>query len=213
MTDAAAAPPTSQPDAKAPSPSLAPLAVLLVLPAIAYAVGYFSLPKPAAVQKARATVDRKAFEGEVLLKETPTPAVTVNANFNNQITVIGLDVKPAAASIGERVAMTFYYRCEAEMQDAWRVFLHVDAQGAQYRIHGDHDPPKGFSTDKWRKGDVIADRHTQWIPLDAPKGTYDVWMGFYDPAHEDDRLPLVAGQQGVTSDGANRIKLGTLTVQ
>lgn len=109
--------------------------------------------------------------------------------------------------------MTFYMRCESEMQHAWRVFLHIDSQKQQYRIHGDHDPPKGYSTDKWRKGDIIADRHQQWIPLDAPKGVYDVWMGFYDPAHEEDRLALSPDQPGVITDKSNRIKLGTITVQ
>jgi hypothetical protein len=190
-----------------------PLASFLVLPLVAYAVGWFALPQPAPVSIARAKIDRASFEGEVLLKQSPTPKVVANANYNNMITVLGLDSSTWTAGIGERVNLTFYYRCEAEMQESWRIFLHVDAKGAQYRMHGDHDPPRGYSTDKWRKGDIIADRYTLWVPLDATKGVYDIWMGFYDPAHEDERLALVPSQPGVTTDGTNRIQLGTLTVR
>ena len=71
--------------------------------------------------------------------------------------------------------------------------------------------PAGYGAEKWTKGDIIADRYQLWVPLDAQKGIYDIWMGFYDPAHEDDRLPLTP-IDGVATDGQNRVKLGTLTV-
>ncbi|MEW5849078.1 MAG: hypothetical protein AB2A00_09695 [Myxococcota bacterium] len=192
--------------------SHAPLVALLAIPAVAYLVGLWAMPHPAPVQAARATVDRTRMEGDVILKTTPTPKLLVNANFNDKITVLGLDIPEGKVGVGTRLPMTFYYRAESEMQEEWKVFLHIDSQSAQYRIHGDHFPPEGYNTDKWRKGDVVADRHNQWIPLDAHKGTYDIWLGFYDPAHEDDRLPLTT-TPGVQTDGQNRVKLGTLVVE
>lgn len=184
--------------------------VMMLFPAVAYIVGLVAMPHPVSVSASR-TQDRAALEGDVLLKASPTPRLPANANFGGKITVLGLDVPDAPATLGARVPLTFYFRADGEMQEAWKVFLHVDSQAGRYRIHGDHFPPQGYSTDKWRKGDMIADRHQLWIPLDAQKGTYDVWMGFYDPAHEDDRLPLTP-TDGVASDNQNRVKLGTLTV-
>ncbi|MBI5494209.1 MAG: hypothetical protein HY904_04225 [Deltaproteobacteria bacterium] len=209
---------TQTPQAMTPSPpGVAPaslptlVAVMLVLPAIAYAVGIFALPRPTSVATTRTTIDRARLEGEVLMKQTPTPKLPANGNFGGKITVLGVDVAETVAGVGTRVNLTFYYRCDGEMQENWKVFLHVDSQGGRYRIHGDHFPPTSYSTDRWRKGDIVADRYTLWVPLDAQKGPYDIWMGFYDPAHEDDRLPLTAAEN-VPTDGQNRLKLGVLTV-
>jgi hypothetical protein len=193
--------------------SQVPLAIMLVFPVIAYGVGFLAMPRPASVQLAREAIDRTTLEGDVVLKAMPNPQVVANANFGNQLTVLGLDAEKTRVSPGTRLPLTFYFRCDTEMQEEWKVFLHVDAQSAQYRIHGDHFPPAGFSTDKWRKGDIIADRYALWVPLDAQKGNYDIWMGFYDPNHSDDRLQLVADQAHITTDSSNRVKLGTLVVE
>jgi len=195
-----------------PTASTAPLMVFLAFPALAYIVGAVAMPHPTGVTESRVSTDRGKLEGEVLLKAPPSPRFSVNANFDGKITVLGMDLEKEKVGLGERVILSLYYRAETEMQEAWKVFMHVDSTAAQHRIHGDHFPPAGYSTDKWRKGDIIADRYPLWIPLDAHKGKYDVWLGFYDPGDDDARLKLTPGQT-VATDGANRVKLGTITVE
>lgn len=194
-----------------PAP-LAPLAVFLVFPVIAYIVGTIAMPHPTSVTESRVSTDRNKLEGEVLLKSPPNPRFPVNANFDGKIAVLGMDLEKERTGVGTRNVVTIYYRAESEMQEAWKIFMHVDSQTAQYRIHGDHFPPEGYSTDKWRKGDIIADRYALSIPLDAHKGAYTMWMGFYDPADDDARLKLTPGQN-VQTDGANRVKLGVMVVE
>lgn len=204
-------PNTSTLPASAPVRLVPLVAALMVLPGIAYVVGLINLPQPKNVEASRTTVDRKELAGQVLLTQTPTPRVATTGSFGNKITVLGMDMDTAPVTLGNRVPITFYFRCESEMQESWKVFLHVDSQNGQYRMHGDHFPPEGYGTERWRKGDIIADRYTLWVPLDAQKGNYDIWLGFYDPAHEDDRLQLPK-EPGVPTDGSNRLKLGQLTV-
>lgn len=187
------------------------VAVMLLLPAIAYGVGLTFLPHPTSVATARVIQDKVKLTGDVILKTSPSPKMPANANFGGKITVLGMDMPETTLSLGSRATMTFYFRANGEMQESWKVFMHIDAQGGRYRIHGDHFMPEGYGTEKWTKGDIIADRYALWVPLDAQKGVYDIWMGFYEPAHEDDRLPLVPGDATAT-DGQNRLKLGTLTV-
>ena len=202
-----------QADAFAGPTRLGPLvAAALVLPAVAYTVGMLAMPHPTSVELSRKTVDRSSLKGEVLLTTTPAPKIPVKVDFSNKIQMLGIDVGQPVASVGSRVELTFYFKALAEMQESWKVFLHVDSQNGQYRMHGDHFPPDGYTTDKWRSGDMIADRYDLTVPLDAQKGAYDIWLGFYDPAHEDDRLQ-VTPLAGVTTDGQNRVKLAVLTVQ
>ena len=59
------------------------------------------------------------------------------------------------------------------------------------------------------KGDFILDAFEKRVPLDAPSGKYNVWLGFYSG---NQRLRYTSGD-AKRHDGENRIKLGTLTVQ
>jgi len=91
----------------------------------------------------------------------------------------------------------------------WQIFGHIDGANNVYRIHADHYPANGkYTTDLWQKGEIVADHYSKFIPLDAPSGTYDVWIGFYNA----DRRLKLSNPSEVTSDGQNRLKLGQIHV-
>ncbi len=185
-------------------------ALLLALPAVSYVVGAFNVPKPMNLKKTRSSIDRKAMQGKVLLDKLPDNIVQpMHANMEDKIEILGFSTSKARATQGSKIELTFYFRALSAMDQDWQIFGHIDGANNVYRIHADHFPDNGkYTTDLWKKGEIIADHYSKFIPLDAPSGTYDVWIGFY---LADRRLKLKNPKE-VTSDGHNRIKLGQLHI-
>ena len=120
-----------------------------------------------------------------------------------------MTVDTKAAVQGSKVDFTFYFKALDTIQRDWQIFGHIDGASNVYRIHADHYPAEGkYTTDLWKKGEIIGDHYSKFIPLDAPSGLYDVWIGFY---LTDKRLPLKNPKE-VENDGSNRIKLGQFRV-
>lgn len=191
-------------------PYVVAAALLLALPAATYVVGYFNAPRPMNLTRTRASVNREALRGSVLLDKIPPQLVdVVPANLENKIEVLGLTTDKPSAAPGGRVEFTFYYRALENIDEDWQIFMHGDGVNNVYRIHGDHYPVDGkYTTDLWQKGEIIADKMVKYIPLDAPVGRYDIWIGFYIG---DDRLKLTNADK-VQSDGSNRVKVGIFNV-
>lgn len=185
-------------------------AVLLALPAISYIVGAFNVPKPMNLTKTRSAVDRKAMQGDILLSKVPDNVVKpMHANMEDKIEILGFSTNKKKAIQGSKVELTFYFKALSAMDQDWQIFGHIDGANNVYRIHADHFPAGGkYTTDLWKKGEIIADHYSKYIPLDAPNGVYDVWIGFY---LADRRLKLKNASE-VTSDGHNRIKLGQIHI-
>jgi len=186
------------------------LVLALLLPAISYLVGAVHAPRPASLTKTRASFDRSALAGDVILDKLPAELTEpLKANMEDKIEVLGMTVDKQKASPGSRVVFTFYYRALGNIEEDWQIFVHIDGVNNVYRIHGDHYPADGrYTSDLWQKGEIIADRFVKYIPLDAPVGRYDVWLGFYIG---EGRLKLKNPEEA-PNDGSNRIKVGQFHV-
>ena len=133
----------------------------------------------------------------------------LKANLEDKIEVLGMTVDKPKAAPGSRVVFTFYFRALENIDEDWQIFMHGDGVNNVYRIHGDHYPAEGnYTTDLWQKGEIIADRLVKYVPLDAPFGRYDIWIGFYIG---EARLKL-KNPDDVPNDGSNRIKVGQFYV-
>lgn len=191
-------------------PYLLAAALLLAIPVVSYVVGALNMPRPMSLKKTRQAIDRKAMAGTVLFT-APPPALKnpMSANMEGKIEVLGLSVDKPKAAPGARVEFTFYYRALEAIDEDWQIFVHIDGVNNVYRIHGDHYPVEGkYTTDLWQKGEIVADKMVKYIPLDAPIGRYDVWLGFYIG---EERLKL-SNPDKVPTDGANRVKVGQFDV-
>ena len=107
---------------------------------------------------------------------------------------------------GQRVKLTLYWRCLAEL-DRWHIFVHLDdATGNGGRIHAEHDPAGGrFPTDAWKTGDLIADSFS-FLPGANP---LLLFLGLYTEG--ENRLALTSPGRG-RDDGNNRLLAGVLPV-
>jgi hypothetical protein len=131
----------------------------------------------------------------------------VGAVFGNSVELLGYKLEPSALTPGQRVRLTLYWRCRAEME-AWHIFVHLDdATGTGERIHAEHDPAGGrFPTEAWKPGDLIADSFW-FVP---GHGALLLFLGFYSSGET--RLTLTSPGRG-RDDGNNRLLAGVLPLQ
>lgn len=183
-------------------------AVVLAVPVAAFVIGAVALPRPIAAGPAAASAGPRDLAG-VVSRTAPQPRARVDAVLGNAVRIHGADL-PAPAAPGDPLVLRFFFESLAGLDQDWQVFLHIDAKQGSYRIHGDHFPARGkYSTTLWQKGEVITDEWKGAVPRDAPRGAYDVWLGFYIG---DDRLPFTSGD-GAAHDGDDRVRVGTLEVR
>jgi hypothetical protein len=198
-----------------PSPGLRPAslgvqwAALLAVPALCFVVGAVFLPRPTGVEQERRTLDRDAL-GEAVSRQAPTPSAPGNAELGSRLRFVGATLPQEALKGGARLQVDFFFEVLGELDRDWQMFVHVDRREASYRVHGDHWPVEGrYHTSLWQRGEFVRDRFTKLLPIDAPAGTYDVWVGFYVG---DDRMPVTGGDKSL-DDGQNRIRAGTVTLR
>lgn len=158
----------------------------------------------AAGPPARALVDREALRD--VLQPPPPDATPVGALFGNAAELLAYKLEPAALAPGQRMRLTLYWRCRAEL-DAWHIFVHLDdATGTGERIHAEHDPAGGrFPTEAWKPGDFIADSFS----FATGRDPLLLYLGFYSEGET--RLTLNSPGRG-RDDGNNRLLAGMLPV-
>ena len=200
-TESSPVPPTA--------PKWLPLLLLAAVPVVCFVVGGIFLPAPKSAAEARANVDRSRLQG-IVLSERPTPKNPVDAVLGDRIRVLGADLPDTPLSRGRGLGIHFYFEALREMDRDWTVFVHIDREGGTYRIHGDHSPADGvYHTSLWQPGEHVKDPLDKLVPIDAPPGRYDVWLGFYIG---DERLPFSKGD-GSIHDGTNRVRVGQIVIQ
>ncbi len=186
--------------------------VVLAVPALAYVVGVIALPRPMGMQAEQRAVDRSQFGADVTMTPT-TPTSRVDVTLGKTIALRGADLPDRALSRGARLPIKLHFAVADDagaVEGDWQVFLHIDAQGGSFRIHGDHWPLRGqYKTGLWRPGEFVVDSWEGTVPMDAPSGVYDVYAGLY---RGDDRMPVTAGDRKAT-DGDNRVRVGSIVVE
>jgi len=188
---------------------LSPWLLWLAAPLLCVVVGFALLPRPVDVAT-QTKVERKRGTA-VVFDKAPKVRSKLGVNLQNKVRIVGVDLPSKAVGQGERLRVKTVFEALSSMNSDWQIFLHIDlAEGNNFRIHGDHHPAGGrMKTSLWKKGDFVVDDFTKRVPLDAPSGKYNVWLGFYSGSQ---RLRFVSGD-AKRHDGDNRIKLGTITVQ
>jgi 4-amino-4-deoxy-L-arabinose transferase-like glycosyltransferase len=147
-------------------------------------------------------------------------------NFEDKIELIGYTLEKKAASRGSKVRITMFFRCKAKVPTSNRVFMHIDRVGSSARIHGEHfvlnlaretEETKTctgcFATNHWMPGDIVVDEYDIQVPLGAPSGPHNIWVGFYNTGSEQRLQIKDFDKSKVTNDGQNRANIGILVVE
>jgi 4-amino-4-deoxy-L-arabinose transferase-like glycosyltransferase len=133
----------------------------------------------------------------------------LDANFADQIKLLGYDLLNNRAAPGQAVSLNLYWQALA-WPDDYTIFTKLLA--ADQAVHGGQDrlPYKGYRTMYWAPGEIVADPVGLPVDADAPDGVYYVNLGLYkEVAGQALSLPLVADGQSI---GATSVTIGPIKI-
>jgi hypothetical protein len=147
----------------------------------------------------------------IVLSAPPHPQHAINANMEDKLEVLGIDLVDDRGKFTDGIApgrtyhLKTYYKVLAPVTTEWEAFIHID--GYHRRHNGDHKPMGGkYPMTLWLPGDLLVDDHEFKLEPNFTPGTYSIYFGLFAG---DTRLKVKSGP----NDGDNRINGGPLRVQ
>ncbi len=140
----------------------------------------------------------------------PEMAGTVNANFNDELVLLGYDLPLRRIKAGDGIPLVLYWQSLRRMSNSYIIFDRLLAAGGQAWGGYDRLPKETYPTSLWLPGQVVADGFA--VPVDpaTPDGIYNIVVGLYDEADPAARsLPLFQAGQPLA---ATSITLGPVKV-
>jgi len=109
--------------------------------------------------------------------------LSLQANFGNDVRLLGYDVAPAAA--GGEIPLTLYWEVIGSPAGGVRPFIHLydlwDNRWSQAETFA-------YPAEQWAVGETVVQRVEIPVPPGTPPGDYRLRIGFFDPA-SGTRLP------------------------
>ena len=151
------------------------------------------------------TKDQRVRIQENILKEAPKPKYVLNANFGDNIKLIGMDLSADKVRAGETMTVTYYWECLKEVPGEWKVFVHLELPAGKRMILDHHPMGELYPIRIWKKGDIVKDVQRFAVAADTKSGTIGrVSFG----SHVDTGTPY-----GVSADSTiDSVRLGIQTV-
>ncbi|HID63585.1 MAG TPA: hypothetical protein EYP49_12735 [Anaerolineae bacterium] len=122
------------------------------------------------------------------------PKYHYQANFADQIQLLGYDLDSFQAKPGQTLHLALYWEALREMDRDYLVFTHLISQ--EERIYGQHDKIAGddaYPTSHWKERTIIRDKFQILVFPDTPPGDYTLEVGLYWTEPGIQRLPLKSG--------------------
>ncbi len=137
----------------------------------------------------------------------------IDVNFDNKVHLIGYDFRPESARPGQQVRLTFWWRCDASVDNGWMLFTHTRDEGNGNLGILDYDGPlreqreshQLLGPDRWEKGKVYVDQQTYNVPHDVVGPEVTVLVGVWKGT---DRLHILSGP----NLGDNRAVVGKIRI-
>jgi hypothetical protein len=137
--------------------------------------------------------------------------VQVEANFADQVKLLGYDLGANRAEPGGGIPLTLYWQGLDWMGQDYTIFTKLLA--ADQTVHGGRDrlPREGYRTLYWAPGEIVSDPFGVPVAADAPPGVYYLNLGLYRQVGQQAvSLPLVQNGQPLEASSVNigPIKIG-----
>jgi hypothetical protein len=126
--------------------------------------------------------------------EPPQIAVPLQANFADQIKLLGYKLPKKQVKAGEAFPVTLYWQAlpDKSPQADFIQFNHLLDEAGRLQGGYDRRPLEYYSTLLWAPGEVVVDGYAVPVDADAPPGIYYLDVGFYLTVGESAvNLPLV----------------------
>ncbi len=117
-----------------------------------------------------------------------------NINFGDRMKLVGYDLNGDTWRPGETLVVNLYWEAMEDLdQDYWLYARLVDEKGWEL-LFRDGCPSGGrYTTDFWKKGDIVPSAHRFRIPDDAPERSYRLMLSMH-PFGSLDWLPVLDAQ-------------------
>jgi len=139
------------------------------------------------------TIVTRPHRSDLPQPQFPLDVTLSNAAHQPVARLLGYDRQPEPAAPGETLNLTLYWQALAEMDTAYKVFVHLIDENGQIRAQEDHPPLNGEApTTGWVPGEVLRDPYQISLPSDLLPGLYSLRTGLYDP---------VTGQRLAAAEG------------
>lgn len=162
------------------------------------------------------TKDQRARIQENILSEAPTPKIPINANFADNIRLIGVDLSADRVRPGDTMTATYYWECLRETPGEWKVFVHLELPAGKRMILDHHPVGELYPIANWKKGEIIRDVQRFTVAADTKPGPATLWAGLFNEAiyreqGGGDRMEIKNKDQ-VPNDGDHRVRAARFTV-
>ncbi len=124
----------------------------------------------------------------------------VNINFGGKIELVGYEVNGENWRPGDDLVVTMYWEALDDLhEDYWLLMRLVHRRGWDL-VFKDGCPSAGrYTTDFWKKGDILPSVHRLRIPEDAAQHRYRLTLSVH-PFESEDWLPILNEQGQDTGD-------------
>jgi uncharacterized membrane protein len=141
----------------------------------------------------------------------PATAIPVNVSLDNQMELLGYDMRPTSPSVDDAIHLTLYWRAIADVDVDYTVLAHLIDRGENIVAQHDGQPDEGrYPTSEWLEGEIVEDEHTLVPAAQYGSGEYRLAVGMY---HLEGGVRLPAHDQNGVSLPQSRIVLANVEVR
>jgi hypothetical protein len=135
----------------------------------------------------------------------------VDAQFGQDIHLMGYDLEPAEIHPGETLRLILYWEAANKPTGDYTVFTHLLDPSGELLGQQDNQPQGGmYPTYLWDQGERIQDIFELTIDPDAPPGQYDLAIGMYTLENLE-RVPITDQHGEIAPD--NRLLIPGVVVK
>jgi len=110
--------------------------------------------------------DIKAAKEHILSAVPANIQHRVDADLDDKVTYLGLDVDTETVTPGKAFTLTHYWKVNKPVGDDWKLFIHLEAPDSKKNhLNADHVPINGkYPVRLWKAGEIIRDSHRVSVP-------------------------------------------------
>jgi 4-amino-4-deoxy-L-arabinose transferase-like glycosyltransferase len=111
----------------------------------------------------------------------PTIDSAHTVSFGGKVALLDYELSPGPIKPGEDFHIKVYWQALKEMEESYKVFVHMYDEEGNLLAQQDRMPGLGMRpTTGWQVGEVVADRLTVPVGSEVPAGRYRVAIGLYN---------------------------------
>ena len=109
----------------------------------------------------------------------PAMMYTVQANFADQIKLLGYDLPLRRVKAGDGIPLVLYWQSLTQIREDYTIFVQLLDANQERRGGYDRFPRETYNTYLWAPGEVVDDGFAAPVDNDAPNGVYTIRLGLY----------------------------------